>query len=184
MNIYLIGYRCTGKTSVGRVLAGRIGWEFADCDAQIGDQQGKNVACIVAECGWEGFRRLEARAMGRLCGREATVVANGGGVVLCAENVRLMKANGVVIWLQAAAATIAARLRADTGSAAQRPALGGLDLDEEIVTTLADRTPLYGTAADFTVITDALSVDQVCDQIQTRLGAGKLAGTTGTTSCQ
>jgi len=181
MNIFLIGYRCTGKTSVGRALAGRIGWGFADSDAEICGQQGKNVACIVAEKGWPEFRRLEAKAMGRLCGREATVVATGGGVVLCAENVRLMKANGVVIWLQASVSTIAARLRADTGNGGQRPALGGLDPDEEIITILADRTPLYGAAADFTVITDTLSVAQVCDQIQTRLGAGKLAGTAMTT---
>jgi shikimate kinase len=175
VNIYLIGYRCTGKTSVGRLLAGRIGWGFADSDAEICAPLGLSVTQIVARQGWDGFRRLEARAMGRLCGRDATVVATGGGVVLCAENVRLMKANGVVIWLQAAPATIAARLRADTGSGDQRPGLTSLDPDQEIVATLADRGPLYETAADFTVITDGLSVARVCDRVQTRLGAGRLA---------
>jgi len=173
VNIYLIGYRCTGKTSVGRLLAGRIGWDFADTDAQICEPLGQSIAQIVAESGWAGFRRLEAQAMGRLCGRDTTVVATGGGVVLCEENLRLMKANGVVIWLQASVATICRRLRTDTGNGGQRPALTGLDSEQEIIATLADRTPIYGAAADFTIITDGLCVDQVCDQIQTRLGAGK-----------
>jgi shikimate kinase len=175
MNIYLIGYRCTGKTSVGRLLAGRIGWGFADSDAQICQMLEMSVAQIVARQGWEGFRHLEAQVMGRLCGRDATVIATGGGVVLCPESVRLMRANGVVIWLQASADTICMRLGGDAGSADQRPPLGDLDSYREVMATLADRTPLYNAAADFTVITDVLSVSEVCDRIQTRLGAGKLA---------
>lgn len=176
VNIFLIGYRCTGKTSVGRLLAGRIGWGFADTDAQVCEPLGQSIAQIVAEQGWAGFRRLEAQAMGRLCGRDTTVVATGGGVVLCDENLRLMKANGVVIWLQASVASICRRLGSDKGKEDQRPALTGLDPQAEIVATLADRAPLYEAAADFTVITDDLSVEQVCDQIQTRLGAGKGSG--------
>src|SRR5678815_5101650 len=104
--IFLIGYRGTGKTTVGRLLATELGWDFADCDDAVEASAGQSVAEIFADEGEEGFRAREAEALLELCGRARIVLATGGGAVLSSTNRELLRAGGFAIWLTAHPQTI------------------------------------------------------------------------------
>lgn len=177
--IFLIGYRGTGKTTVGRVLAGRLGWAFVDADDRIEAAAGKSIRDIFAAEGEAGFRDREAATLADLCALRNHVVATGGGVVLRAENRERLRAAGFVAWLTADADTAFARLRGDPTTAARRPDLtpgGGLD---EVRTLLAAREPLYRGCADFAADAAAPSPEAVAAAIFTAWNGG----TTSRPSC-
>ncbi|MFZ5811426.1 MAG: shikimate kinase [Thermodesulfobacteriota bacterium] len=144
-NVYLIGPRASGKTSLGRLLAERLGRPFADLDEEFRRTRGESIAALVAREGWERFREIERDILAEAGKTPGMVVATGGGVVLLPEN-RKVLAKGLVIYLQADPARLAERLTADFNPE-QRPSLTGLELLEEIRTTLAEREPLYLAAA-------------------------------------
>jgi shikimate kinase len=165
--VILVGYRGTGKTTVGGLLAARLGWEFADADDLVEATAGKSVAAIFADEGEAGFRDREAAALGELCRRERLVLASGGGAVLRPANRELLRGAGLVAWLTATPETIWARLQGDSTTAARRPNLtpaGGIG---EVRALLAAREPLYRELAHFTVATDAPSPGEVADAILT-----------------
>ena len=171
-NIILVGYRCTGKTTVGRLLAGKLGWQFADADDLVEASAGKSVAAIFAAEGEPGFRDREAAALSDLCAREACVVATGGGAILRDSNRRLLRESGFVVWLTAAPETIGERLASDPLTGARRPnltATGGMD---EVRNLLAARAPLYSETADFVVATDVLSPGGIADAILSAWNGG------------
>ena len=99
LNVVLIGMPGSGKSSVGRRLAGRMGREFVDCDAEIARRAGKSIPEIFARDGERAFRDLEARVISDACREKGRVVATGGGAVLRDENVRAMRQNGVTVLL-------------------------------------------------------------------------------------
>jgi len=164
-NVFLIGYRCTGKSSVGKSLAARLGWPFVDTDLLLVAERQTSIKEIVDGCGWETFRKLEHEVVKRVCGRNRQVVATGGGVVLDGANVARMQAGGKLVWLRAAPETIRKRMMQDTDSEAFRPALTSKDSVIEIEETLIERDPFYRRAMDFQVKTDDQPVDKICDQI-------------------
>ncbi|MHB8829250.1 MAG: shikimate kinase [Syntrophales bacterium] len=161
MNIILIGYRCTGKTSVGRLLAEMSGRPFFDTDEQVCLRTGKTIDRIVAEAGWTAFRKEESSVIGELARLEGAVVATGGGAVLDPANAQCLKKNGRVIWLVASADTIIRRIGNDASSGENRPSLSGDPLAEEVRKTLAQREPLYRRIADLVVNTDAIAEREV-----------------------
>jgi len=163
--IILIGYRCTGKTSVGKGLAERLGIPFVDTDVLVEKQAGKTIREITEESGWPAFRAKEKEAIKSLTSLGRSVVAPGGGAALDPENAALMKKEGLMIWLVASERTILERMTADKTSFSQRPSFAGQELQDEIRETLAFRTPIYSGLADFSVDTDVLSIDEVIDQI-------------------
>lgn len=165
MNLYLIGYRCTGKTSVGKCLARRLGRTFVDTDAMVAEAAGIPIAEIVARQGWAAFRDQEAAVLADVSAGSGQVVATGGGAVLHPENRRLMRHTGLAVWLTARLATIMDRLQRDATSADQRPSLTADDVEVEIRHTLEERLPLYAQMADLALATDFLDVDAVCDEI-------------------
>ncbi len=167
--IFLIGYRCTGKSSVGELLAARLGRRFVDTDSVVVVQAGKSIQEIVVHSGWEEFRRLERAVLQQAGALDRPVVATGGGIVLDVANIEKMKAGGTVVWLRAAVDTIGTRMQQDQASEAFRPALNGRDPIGEIEATLAQREPLYRNAMDFAVDTDHHDFEQVCETIITKL---------------
>ncbi len=169
MNIFLIGYRCTGKTSAGKALAKALGWKVVDADVYLVNEQGSTVAEIVANRGWDAFREMEKSVLKKICRRDNQVVATGGGVILDPENVMAMKESGIRVWLQASPETIKHRIVQDLKTKDQRPSLTSQGLLEEIESVLAERAPLYTEAKDFNVVTDNLSIDQVCNKILVKL---------------
>src|SRR4051794_20040028 len=104
--IVLVGYRGTGKTTVGRLLAASLGWEFADADDLIESAAGKSIAEIFAAEGDPGFRDREAAALRELCRRDRLVVATGGGAILRPANRELLRGAGFVAWLTAEPETV------------------------------------------------------------------------------
>jgi shikimate kinase len=166
-NILLVGYRCTGKTTVGRLLARRIGWSFADVDDRIEAGAGKSIAEIFAAGGETEFRDREAAALAELCDRSACVIATGGGAVLRAVNREVLKASGFVVWLTATPETVWARLEIDPTTAARRPNLTATGGQDEVRELIATRERLYHEVADFTVASDTLSPEAVADAIFT-----------------
>lgn len=165
MNIYLIGYRCTGKTSVGKLLAGRLDMEFADTDRLLEQRAGMHISNYVSRYGWESFRELETEIIRDLSRRDGLVAATGGGVVLRDENVRHMKETGLLAWLKARPETILARMKNDSKTGNQRPALSADPLVQEVYQTLKQRTSLYEQAARIQVSTDDADIENVCETL-------------------
>jgi len=163
--IFLIGYRCTGKSSAARELARRLEYEFDDIDDQIERQAQKSIAAIFAEDGEPAFRDLESRILLELCGRRRTVIALGGGTLGRKENRSALSAAGPCVWLTASVDTIHGRMAGDPTSAARRPSLTNLDSRTEIETLLAARTPHYRECATLIVDTEGKSTSEIVNEI-------------------
>jgi shikimate kinase len=160
-NLVLIGYRATGKTSVGSRLAEALDRPFVDLDQVLVREAGRSIAAIVAQGGWAEFRRLEKELVARYRDASGKVLATGGGVVLDPDNVAALQENGILIWLTADPAAIQARLAQDQPRDANRPSLTGGDAVREVLAVLEARAPLYQAAAEISVDTTHRSVAQV-----------------------
>jgi shikimate kinase len=162
--IVLTGYRATGKTSVGRILADRLFFSFVDTDREIEKQQGKSISEMVAEHGWNYFRAAERDFLSSLLSRENLVVAPGGGAILHREVWTKLMETSLVVWLQADVHTISSRLSGDSLATSQRPSLTGEDMIQEITAVLAEREPLYRQGAHYAVSTHK-PVGEVVEEI-------------------
>jgi len=160
-NLVLIGYRATGKTSVGVRLAEVLERPFVDLDQVLIREAGRSVADIVAQGGWAEFRRLEKELVARYRDVRGLVLATGGGVILDPNNVAALRKNGILIWLTAEPAAIQARLAQDQPRDANRPSLTGGDTIREVAAVAAERAPLYQAAAQISIDTSHRSVGQV-----------------------
>lgn len=165
MNIVLIGFRCTGKSAVGRLLAERLGMEFVDSDDLVAEAAGMSIQEIFVAEGEPAFRRREAEAIAGALRGGRRVVATGGGAVLRAHTVSRMRREGIVVLLEGSVESIARRMRADPKTATQRPRLAGGTIEEEVAEVLRWRGPLYRRAADVTVSTDQRSVEEVVEAV-------------------
>lgn len=174
MNIFLIGYRCTGKTRVGQTLARRLGRTFLDTDAEVVRENGMTISEMVERRGWDYFREKERSVLQRICGEEDQVIATGGGIILDPRNVSNMAAAGRVVWLKARPTTIADRMGRDDHTEAQRPSLTGKTPVDEIEETLVARLPLYQGASQITIDTDYLSIDAITDSILSKIPSNGL----------
>ena len=143
--VYLIGARGCGKTTVGQALALAVGYVFCDTDHHLQQVTGKTVAEIVAEEGWQGFRRRESDSLIAVTAPDK-VIATGGGMILAEENCQFMREHGHVIYLNASANILATRLEVNPDSA-QRPTLTGRPIVEEMSEVLAARDALYRQTA-------------------------------------
>jgi shikimate kinase len=170
-NLFLIGYRCTGKTSAGKTLAARLRLTFVDTDRVIASEIGCSIAEFIAANGWAAFREKEQNVIARLSEMDRQVVAAGGGAVIATENVERMRSSGKVIWLQASPDTIRRRMQADVGTADNRPSLTGQGNLEEIAAVLAERAPHYAGAAHHLIDTDDLNTDAVVEMIVAVIGS-------------
>ncbi|MDI6853798.1 MAG: shikimate kinase [Deltaproteobacteria bacterium] len=164
-NLVLIGYRATGKSSVGRDLADRLNRPFVDLDEVLVQEAGRAIVDIVAQGGWEDFRRREKELAQRFSRTGGKVLASGGGVVLDQENVQVLRESGILIWLKADPQVIRQRLGLDAATQAFRPSLTGADALAEVEEVLAQREPLYRDAAHFVIDTTKLSIPEVVDRI-------------------
>jgi shikimate kinase len=165
MNLLLIGYRGTGKTVVGRLVALRLGWDAIDADEELERRAKKSIAQIFAYDGEPAFRDLESQVLADLVKLDRKVISLGGGVVLRAENRTLIKSAGAVIWLAASPETCLARIAADTATAARRPKLTTRDSLDEIRHLLAQREPLYRECASLIVDTEGKTPDAVATEV-------------------
>jgi shikimate kinase len=166
MNIVLIGYRGTGKSTVGKVLADRLGRRVVSTDAEVVKGAGQTIPEIVAKHGWEYFRELESEVCRQLAGQDGLVIDTGGGAVLRPQNVDALTTTGTLFWLTASVPTIAARIGGDT----QRPSLtGAKSFTDEIEEVLRERTPVYQAAAHHVIATENRSIAQIAEDILARV---------------
>jgi len=159
MNIVLIGYRCSGKTVVGKTLARELGREFLDTDELIEENAGRSIQTMISTKGWDRFRETEKRLVEEVSRRNNLVIATGGGIVMDEENVKNLKQNGWVVWLKGKPEVLKGRMAREQGSGRIRPSLTGADPLEEIKEVLSLREPWYGRAGDLVVDTSSLSIN-------------------------
>jgi shikimate kinase len=170
MLLTLIGYRATGKTTLAKLLAERLGWDWIDADVEIECRASKKIARIFAEEGEPAFRQLEAQVIAELCRRDRLVLAAGGGAPLRPESRRAMHEGGKVVWLTARAETILARMSSDATTATQRPNLTDKDPLEEIIHLLEVRTPIYQESSHWMVDTEGKTPADLATEIIGLLG--------------
>ena len=167
--LLLIGYRGTGKSTVARLLAARLGWDWVDADVEIERRAGKSIAAIFADDGEPRFRDLEADVLAELVARPRTVVACGGGAVVREANRKLLVAAPRVVWLRGSAEVLQRRIAADATTAARRPNLTPQGGSDEIETLLRRREPWYRECAKLTLDTDTIDPARAAAEVYDRL---------------
>jgi shikimate kinase len=167
--VALIGYRGTGKSTVGRLLAVAMRRSFVDVDREIEARAGRSIDVIFAESGEPEFREWEERTLAEvLDGFPEAVVATGGGSVLRQRNRDRIREFGHVVWLTALPDELAQRLAADKRSGLVRPSLTSAGLTEEIAEVLRVRVPIYEGLADVVIETGGKSPEEVAAEVLER----------------
>ncbi len=169
MKIFLIGYRCTGKTTAGQILANTVGFDFIDLDQAIERQSKLNITQIIAKYGWDRFRGLENQALFNLKKNTNLVVATGGGIITNPDNLKLIKNSGFSIWLDADIKTILHRLKNDINTLSSRPSLTGKDFFKETQELVTQRKPLYEKCAHMKIDTKDKTPEQIANLISRRM---------------
>lgn len=164
-HVFLVGFMGAGKTTVGRLLADRIGRRCIDLDRAIERLAGAPVARVFELEGEDRFRELETQALLELGHEPASVVACGGGVVLRPENRAALKRMGTVVYLQVTAGEAVARI----GDATSRPLLSGPAGTLAATSLLAARESLYRSVADMVVDTVGKTPGTVTGEIESAL---------------
>lgn len=164
-NIALIGFRATGKSTVGEILARKLDREFIDMDRRLISEAGRDIATWVKQEGWDSFRKAESALMELIRMQKGLVVATGGGIVLDPQSRRALEENFFTVWLKATPETIYARLNSDPKTSQRRPSLSGLPMKEEIVKVLSDRESLYAQVADMVIDTEGRQTARIADEI-------------------
>ena len=162
MNVVLIGYRGTGKTVVGKIVARRLGMQYMGMDAEIVKTAGLPIPQIVETYGWQTFRDMESEKAHELGERDHIIIDTGGGIVERSENIATLQRNALIFWLKASVDTIVSRIQDDTA----RPALThGKTFIDEIEEVLAQRISKYKIAAQYEIDTDRLTPEEVAERI-------------------
>ncbi len=169
-NIVLTGFRATGKTSVGRLLAAKLGYGFVDADQLLSERLGSTIAECVARHGWDRFRQAERQLLAEVPAMSCTVMATGGGAIEHQREWQELRDRCVVVWLDADIATIRQRLGCDPQTAAQRPSLTGAAVDDELEQVLRRRLPLYAAGSDLRLETAGVAPDVLAERLTNEIG--------------
>lgn len=175
MNLVLIGMMGSGKSTVGRLLAGALGRPFYDTDTLVELSAGRLIRQIFEAEGEEGFRRREVAAVQEATAGDGRVIATGGGAVLNPANRALLRLNGTVVWLDAEPEELYRRALGQ--GAAARPLLAGPDPLGTLRRLRAERAEAYGAAAHMRVDVTGRTPEEVAAEIRLRFAADK--GDTG-----
>jgi len=161
MRIALVGYRGSGKSTIGKILAEKTGWELVCLDELIEKRAGKSIPQIVEQEGWKRFRQLESKILKEVIKKDPAIFDLGGGVVEQEENRKLIKENCFVVWLKASPEILAERIK----HSQNRPSLTGKDFLEEISEVLARREPLYQELAHLELNTEQKPPQELAEKI-------------------
>jgi shikimate kinase len=167
--VILTGYRATGKSSIGKILADLLGFGFIDTDEAIEKRQGETIAEMVGRGGWDLFRRKEENMLLELARSKNKVIATGGGAVMHEKAWAKLRKNALVVWLTADIKTICQRLSADNDNEDQRPPLTEMGTMDEISMVLQERQPLYEKSSDMTMHTEGNTPEEVAEVILGKL---------------
>lgn len=166
--LFLIGFRASGKTTIGQLLAHKTKSVWQDSDAFIELKTGQTIPEIFATQGEAGFREIECQAIAdlvaELAGTPQAVISLGGGAVLSPVNRSLITESGKCVWLNASANCLAERIIA-AQTDTPRPALTQMEPHEEVAKLVAERRDVYSDCADYTIDTGELSIEETVDLI-------------------
>lgn len=166
MLITLIGFRGSGKTSVGKVLADRLGLKLLDMDSEIERREGRTIAEIFEAGGEETFRMIEGKLAEEISTEARLVVAAGGGIVTNSAAVATLLQRSFVIYLDAPSALLCERITSDPSTITKRPPLTGAgDAAAEVEALLEARSALYNAFADATIFVGEKTPEQIADEI-------------------
>jgi len=163
--IVLVGFMAAGKSTVGRLLAQRLGWRFIDFDDEIVRRTGTDVATLFREHGERRFRELEQQLTAELTSVHRAVLAPGGGWIANAAARERIGPGEVLVWLRVSPEEA---VRRAAGSGVERPLLAGSDPLAAARTLLAVREPLYA-AAHIVVDVDGIAPDRIVNEILDQL---------------
>ncbi len=163
--VFLIGPMGSGKTTVGRRLARRLGMDFLDLDLELQARCGVEVAVIFDIEGESGFRQRESALLDELSQRNGLVLATGGGSVLSAENRRMLTERGLVVYLQTSVDQQLKRLERDK----QRPLLQAPDRRQRLTDLAEQRDPIYLSCADLVVRSSSISPPAMAANVARRI---------------
>lgn len=169
MNVVLIGFRCAGKTTIGKFVAERLAMEFVDSDDYIEKETSLSIREIFEKKGESFFRLLETDAIAALAKVDGRIIATGGGSVLRYKNTSTLKRNSFIIFLDVDAQHSSERVKNDPKSRQQRPPLTAKDPFDEIKEQLAIRRPYYLNVADRVIDTNEKTVEEVVDHVMALL---------------
>ncbi len=162
MNLVLIGYRGTGKSTLGDILHLKLNMPVHHMDEILQERFEESITSFVEKYGWDSFREEERLLVEELSEMDAIIIDAGGGVITREENITDLRRNGFVVWLQASIDTIAKRIFHDTN----RPSLtGNQSHTEEIENVLRERNPLYQKASHFCIQTDDFGFEDCAHKI-------------------
>jgi shikimate kinase len=160
-NIVLIGFMGSGKTSIGRLIAHRLGFEFVDTDTRVVERAGMQIADIFSKHGEAWFRDQESAVLRSFGVLKRAVVSTGGGILLRPENHELLRELGFVVWLTASEEVIFERVSRNK----KRPLLHTTDPRATVHELLEQRRPLYEGAAQFTLDSSGLGHEAAADAV-------------------
>ena len=170
--ILLTGYRATGKSSIGKILADLLGFAFIDTDLTIEKRQGESITEMFNRGGGDIFRRKEEDILFELAQRRNIVVASGGGSVMHEKAWKALRENALSVWLTVDIKTICQRLSADSNTDDQRSALTEMGTMDEISMVLTEWQPLYKKSSDLTINTEGKTPEEVAEVILSEFKKG------------
>ncbi len=161
--LVLIGFRCTGKSTLSKMLSAKLELPVYSTDQLIEQITGMPIADFVSENGWERFRDVESEAIRRAVEHTRVIIDCGGGVIENQANMRLLGENALVVWVDASKADILSRMQIDDN----RPLLSGKDLKEDIETNYNRREPIYRSYGMLKINTSKLGKKECVAKIST-----------------
>ncbi len=165
MNIVLIGMRGAGKTTVAKILAKKLRKPYLEIDTMIAKKAGMTISEIVKNHGWEYFRDLESNVIHDTGNTDNVIISCGGGAVVRAKNVTILKQNSKLFWLQVSVDTLLKRISNDKN----RPSLTGKSPKQDMEETLKERHEFYKNIADVVIDTENLDAQKVAERIIEKL---------------
>ena len=166
-NIILIGYRCTGKTTIGKEIAKKLRFTFTDTDQQIEKYTDMTITQYITKYDWKEFKKIEKNIIIKTTKQKDSVICTGGGAVIDNDNIKYLKKDNIVFWLTAKPDTILKRIKADPITKTLRPSLNKnkeINL-AEIKKTLKERINNYKKTSDYIINTDNITKKEITEKI-------------------
>lgn len=164
-NIYIIGPLAAGKSTIGKSLAQKLGYDWVDTDKKISERSGVEISWIFDKEGEAGFRKRETELLFEFSQRKNFVISTGGGTILAPENRELMSKEGIVIYLSVSINKQVERTEKDR----IRPLLIGTDKKQKLIELAEQRNELYSSIAHIELLTDTSSIPLLVDKLQKKV---------------